>query len=66
MKKFEGIHFHGTKKASIGDDETLYDEQFIRIETKTESMNFGADLYASAAWTCASSHFGHSSGRSVH
>ena len=53
----KGVHFHGIKKASGGNNETIFDGQFIRSETKTENMSLGADLFAGTAWTFASPHF---------
>ncbi|MEM7070170.1 MAG: TM0106 family RecB-like putative nuclease [Pseudomonadota bacterium] len=57
----KGVNFHGIKKASGGNDETIFDGQFIRSETKTDNMspskNMGADLFAGTAWTFASPHF---------
>ena len=53
----KGVHFHGIKKASGGNDETIFDGQLIRSETKTDNMNLGADLFAGTAWTFASPHF---------
>lgn len=53
----KGVNFHGIKKASSGNDETIFDGQFIRSETKTENMSLGADLFAGTAWTFTSPHF---------
>ena len=53
----KGVHFHGIKKASGGNDETIYKGQFIHSETKTENMSLGASLFAGTAWTFASPHF---------
>ena len=53
----KGVNFHGIKKASGGNDETIFDGQFIRSETKTDNMSLGADMFAGTAWTFASPHF---------
>ncbi|WP_375639586.1 MULTISPECIES: hypothetical protein [unclassified Bartonella] len=46
-----------SKKTSSGNDETVFDGQFIRSETKIENMSLGTDLFADTAWTFASPHF---------
>lgn len=53
----KGVNFHGIKKASGGNDETIFDRQFIRSKTKTDIISLGADLFAGTAWTFASPHF---------
>ena len=53
----KGVRFRGIKKASGGKDETIFDGQFIRSETKTEDMSLGADLFAGTVWTFANPHF---------
>lgn len=57
----KGVQFHGIKKATSGNDETIFDGQFIRSETKTDNMspnkNMSADIFAGTAWTFSSPHF---------
>ncbi len=53
----KGVPFHGIKKASSGNDETVFIGQFIRTETRIDNMNLDADLFAGTAWTFASPHF---------
>ena len=53
----KGVQFHGIKKASIGNDETIFDGQFICSETRTENMSLDANLFAGTAWTFSNSHF---------
>ena len=53
----KGVQFHGIKKASGGNNETIFAGQFIRSETKIDNMSLGADLFAGTAWTFASPHF---------
>lgn len=53
----KGVKFDGIKKASSGNDETIFDGQFIHSETKTENMSLGADLFAGTAWAFSSRHF---------
>ena len=53
----KGVNFHGVKKASSGNDESIFDGQFISSETKTDNMSLGADLFAGTAWSFASTHF---------
>lgn len=60
------MNFQGIKKTSGGNDETIFDGQFIRSETKTDNMSLGADLFARTAWTFASPHFDGQLDLSVH
>jgi uncharacterized protein len=51
------VQFHGIKKASSGNDQTIFDGQFIRSETKIDDMNLDANLFAGTAWTFSDPHF---------
>ena len=53
----KGIHFSGIKKASLGNDNSIFDGQFIKSETSLRSINLNADLYAGTAWTFSSRYF---------
>lgn len=53
----KGIQFDGIKKASSGNDETLFEGKFIHSETKIDKISLKADLFAGTAWTFASPHF---------
>ncbi len=51
------VRFSGVKKATIGNDETVFTGRFIFSKTKTENMNIRANLFAGTAWTFANTHF---------
>ena len=53
----KGVDFHGVKKANKGNDETIFDGQFIRSETKIRDISLGADLFAGTAWIFANQYF---------
>lgn len=53
----KGVNFHGIKKATSGNNETVFNGQFISSKTGTKDMDLGADLFAGTAWTFSNQHF---------
>lgn len=53
----KSVNFRGIKKATSSNNETVFNGQFIRSETRTKDMNLGANLFAGTAWTFSDQHF---------
>ncbi len=53
----KSVRFRGIKKATINNNETVFEGKFICSETSTGDMDLNADLFAGTAWTFAKLHF---------
>jgi predicted RecB family nuclease len=52
-----GVRFHGIKKSSMGNAESMYDGRFIHSEEKSENVSLDAQLLAGSAWLFAHERF---------
>jgi len=52
-----GVNFQGVKKASMGNDESIYDGRFIQSEENSENVSLNASLLAGSAWLFAHPRF---------